>query len=207
MAIDWTLLLPAVLTIGAWTIVFGDNYLYKLCEYTSIGLGPAYVFVSTVKSVQDKALTPVLTSMDIGAIIGIALGILVMFRLAKGFAWLSRPSMAIIVGTALGINMRGFLQSQLVAQMLAAVKSLGSVSSPWLMFNNILILAMTVGSTAYFVFTRQHSGSCGYLTKFGRYSLMLAWGAMYATTTTGRINYLIGRLQFIYYNFLGIVPA
>lgn len=203
MAIEWTLIVQVILTIGLWTIVFKDNALYMVCEYVSLGLVPAYLFVTTLNDLREKTITQAFMKGDLWAGLGLFLGALVMLRLSRKYSWVARPSMAIIVGNALGMAMRGYLKSQFGDQIAAAARSL-IAPTPYEMINGVLMLVMTVGSVAYFVFTRNQRGRWGYITKIGRISMMAAWGTMYATTTTGRINYVIGRLQFIFYDFLGI---
>lgn len=203
MAVDMTLLLPAILTIGCWTIVFRDNPLYKFIEATAVGF-VGYELVNVIKTINEKAITPA-SGGDLTAIIGILLGILMLFRVSKKYAWLARPPLALTVGAALGLTMRGFLKSNLAIQLGRAAQPL--TGTPFDIFNSLIMLTMTIGAIAYFIFTRKQTGPYSYLTKWGRIGLMAAWGAMYASTTTGRINYLIGRLQFLFYDFLGIVPS
>ncbi len=204
MAIDLNFLIPAVLSIGCWTIIFKDNPLYRICEYTAVGLGPAYLLVTNMNTLQQRAIVPALTKGDFIAIFGTILGAMILLRLFKPIRLLANPPMAMLVGTGTGLTMAGYLEAQF-GQQIAFTTSSMIGATPWDTFKSVLITIMTVSTIAYFVFTRKQAGSWGYLTKFGRYTLMAAWGASYASFTTTRLNSLIGQLQVILYNFLGIV--
>ncbi len=205
--IDWTYLLPTVLIFGCWSMLVKDNPLFKLCQYTAIAVAPGYLFLTTVNTVWQKSFTPAFKG-DALSILAIGLGVLIMFKLVKKLSWLSRFPYAIGTGLALGVSTRGYLKEQLSAQIVTATSTLWG-ATPWDTFNNIVIMVMTIGTIAYFVFTRKQGGALNNLLnplgRVGRIALMITWGATYAAFTTTRINYMTDALQIVFYKFLGIM--
>ena len=57
----------------------------------------------------------------------------------------------------------------------------------------------------YFFFSIPHRGAFGGVAKTGIYILMIGFGATFGFTVMGRISLLIGRIQFLLGNWLGLI--
>jgi hypothetical protein len=57
----------------------------------------------------------------------------------------------------------------------------------------------------YFYFSKKHEGALGVSAKIGIYFLMVSFGAAFGYTAMARISLLIGRLQFLLGDWLGII--
>ena len=69
-------------------------------------------------------------------------------------------------------------------------------------FSNLLIVVGVICTLAYFYFSARHRGLLGGASRVGIWFLMVAFGAGFGNTVMARISLLIGRVQFLLYDWL-----
>ncbi|GAH89001.1 unnamed protein product, partial [marine sediment metagenome] len=114
-------------------------------------------------------------------------------------------TLAIVVGTGIGMALRTVVFTQFLDQIIAQAKIPLFVSGdPLQSFSNILITIMTPCVLLYFWFTggARDTGPMKYISKIARYTIMSGFGAAYGYTVLTRFSLLIGRSQFL----LGRLP-
>jgi hypothetical protein len=80
------------------------------------------------------------------------------------------------------------------------------VGSNWvIIFGQILLVVGTITGVIYFYFSKKHEGAFGVGAKIGIYFLMVSFGAAFGYTAMARVSLLIGRLQFLLGDWLGII--
>ena len=155
-------------------------------------------------------------------IVPFALGLLLFTRFHPRIAWLSRWSMAAMIGAYAGLAIIGALQGDLVAQIRAnmiplyspeSVAALGNSQGATEIFfgllevlRNPLIIIGLIATLIYFFFSREHKGGFGVVSKVGVWFLMISFGASFGYTVMSRVSLLIGRLHFLLSDWLGIIP-
>jgi hypothetical protein len=70
---------------------------------------------------------------------------------------------------------------------------------------NLVLVVGTLTGLIYFYFSREHKGVFGGAAKIGVYFLMVTFGASFGYTVMSRMSLLIGRLYFLFGNWLGFV--
>ena len=116
-----------------------------------------------------------------------------LFRLSKKYAWLSRISLAYIVGMMAGLKFYVFLNSNLLTQIKSSSVNLtGTYLS---IFNEVVILIGVISGLVYFFFSKEHKGIVGKVSRIGVYFLMIKFGASFGFAVMGRISLLIGRFE------------
>ena len=70
---------------------------------------------------------------------------------------------------------------------------------------NLVLIGGTLTGLIYFYFSREHKGAFGGAAKIGIYFLMITFGASFGYTVMSRMSLLIGRLYFLFGNWLGFV--
>ena len=65
----------------------------------------------------------------------------------------------------------------------------------------------TVTSLVYFLFTLQKKGFQGGVSKVGRVTMMIAFGAAFGNTVMARVSLFLGRMQFLLGNWLKLISA
>lgn len=150
-------------------------------------------------------------------LVPVALGVMLLWRLAPKGQWISRWSLAFILGYTSGLRLVGFLGADFVRQIAPTIEPLAvMVTQPdgqvllWQSFyaslNNIIILVGVVTGLTYFFFSVEHRGFIGRVSRVGIWVLMITFGAGFGYTVMGRIALLVGRFEYLVSNWLNIVP-
>jgi hypothetical protein len=125
-----------------------------------------------------------------------------LLRCSNKLSWLSRWSFAFVVGLGAGITIPNFIHAFILKQL--TFDSLIAASLPD-SINNFLILLGVVSVLIYFFFSLEHKGVIGGVSKIGVWFLMIAFGASFGFTVMARMSLLIGRIQFLIRDWLGII--
>lgn len=153
--------------------------------------------------------------------IPVLLGILLLMRLSPKGGWLSRWPLAFIVGTTAGLNFIRYLRSDFIVQVsstfvplvgnrwegfghffsnfdLAATGQFAMILANWVIFIGVMC------GLIYFFFSKEHTGMFGRASRVGIWILMITFGASFGYTVMGRISLLVGRLTFLFGDWLGM---
>jgi hypothetical protein len=114
---------------------------------------------------------------------------------------------------AIPLTTHSFILKQLHAGVAPFQEVLGSQAAPVLswdwftgaVFPIIGTVAAMVGTVAvlfYFFFSIEHKRAGGALSKLGVWFLMVSFGASFGYTVMGRVSLLIGRVQFLLFDWL-----
>jgi hypothetical protein len=213
----------ALLTLFIFSFLYKDNPLYKLAEHLFVGVSAGYYIILYFWTViWPNLLQPLIKSFSgrgvsdrLGMfaaeqgdyrgwlLVPLVLGLLLFTRLFGKIGWLSRWSLAVIIGVYAGIKTTGFAQGDFVAQIQASLQPLwtGEILSS---LNAILFTVGLLTSLLFFFFSREHKGALGVASRTGMLFLMVGFGAGYGYTVMSRISLLIGRFQFLIDQWLGL---
>ncbi len=221
--------LEALLTLFVFSFLYKDNPLYKLAEHLFVGVSAGYYIVLNVWTVvmpnlwdplvrtfsgRDPITHAAVTQVggpfaaSVGDyrgwfLIPAVLGVLLFSRMVSRIDWVSRWSLAMIIGVYAGLKTTGFAQGDLVAQVQASMQPLWS-TDVWTGLNAILFTIGLLTSLLYFFYSREHKGTLGVLARTGIVFLMVSFGAGYGYTVMSRLSLLIGRFQFLLEDWLGM---
>lgn len=218
----------ALLTLCIFSFLYKDNPLYKLAEHLFVGVSAGYYIVLNYWTVVVPNLIDPLVRTFTGHdpvtgaavtqvggpfaasagdyrgwfLIPALLGVLLFTRLVPKIDWMSRWSLAVIIGVYAGLKTTGFAQSDLVAQIQASLQPLwtGGLASS---VNAILFTVGLISSLLFFFYSREHKGALGVASRTGIVFLMVSFGAGYGYTVMSRLSLLIGRFQFLLQDWLG----
>jgi hypothetical protein len=207
MNFDIGILVPAVLTLGVFSILFRENAVFRAIEHLAIGLAGGYAVVVSLRSglvprvlrafSESGVLNAVLLAVPLAAGIGIILASIGRRN------WVGRVGVAGAVAISAGLAMPPLVQSLVLEQMRATMVPIGLATVAGF---NALVLAFCVLSTmAYFSFTREPTGLRGLLAILGLYTLMISFGATFGYMVMTRFNLLIGRFLFLLRDWLHLV--
>jgi hypothetical protein len=197
-------LIAGVLTIGIISFLYRDNPLYRFCESLFVGISAGYWFVTIYFTVILAKLIDMLGTGQYAYLIGGVLGVLMLMRLVPKVSWLSTWALAFVVGSTAGINLIGYMQSNGMNQIKNTIIPLWTGSlGPSL--SNLVLVVGTFCGLVYFFFSKEHKGAFGGLAKLGIWFLMITFGAAFGYTVMSRMSLLIGRMDFIFGTWLGLV--
>jgi hypothetical protein len=216
---DLAVWVAAALTLCIFSFLYKDNPFYRFAEHLFVGVSAGYYIVLNFWTVLVANLwDPLVAAFDgrhgapFAARLGdyraflllpALLGLLLFSRFVRRYAWLARWSLAVIIGVYAGLKTTGFAQGDFVAQVHGSIQPLwtgqwGSSVSVWIFTIGL------VTSLLFFYFSREHKGVLGAASRVGVFFLMVSFGAGYGYTVMSRISLLIGRFQFLLFEWLGL---
>jgi hypothetical protein len=177
-----SLLFATAMSLVFFTIIWRDNPAYRFVEYTFMGAWGGQLVVFAYENILKQGYTPLISGNVIPGIM-IIIGFLFLFRLSPKQQWLTRYPTAILIGVGVGVTLRTIAYGQFLKILKSTIEMPLTTSDPATNITNLIFIIMTACSVLFFVFTTEHKGpfgSLGYITRFGRWTLMLAFGASYA---------------------------
>jgi hypothetical protein len=213
----------AFLTLAILSFLYKDNPFYKFAEHLFVGVSAAYwmvigiwgtLFPNLIAKIYPGAVRFVLPSLadrpaEYHYIIPAIFGILLLMRLSSKAGWVSRWPLAFIVGTTAGLNLVRYLRSDFIGQvqntMIPLIVFKQGSFSLLDTFSNIIIFVGVFCGLIYFFFSKEHKGAFGVASRVGVWVLMITFGAGFGYTVMARISLLVGRMQFLLGDWLGII--
>ncbi len=213
----FALWVAAFLTLGIISFLYRDNVWYKICEAVFVGISAGYWFVTYFwDNIYGKFWIGVFppgggarTDDWYMLLFGGVLGILMLLRLVPKIGWISRWPLAFIVGATAGLYLITYFASNVMVQLQDTVRPLfgaaGETVSMYDAIGNIVVAVGTFSGLIYFFFSKEHKGAFGATAKVGIFFLMITFGASFGYTVMSRMSLLIGRIDFLFTDWLGLI--
>jgi hypothetical protein len=202
--------IAALLTLGIFSFLYKDNPAYKLCEHLFVGVSAGYYVVLNYFSVvRPNLLDPLFLhpgpQRDFFLLVPLILGILLFSRFFPRGDWLSRWSIALILGVYPALRITGFGQGDFVEQIHGTMLPLWVPGNVGATIGNWILIVGLLCTLIFFFFSKEHKGALGGTARLGVYFLMVSFGASYGYTVMARISLLIGRVMFLLHDWLGVL--
>jgi hypothetical protein len=217
-------LVAAVLTLFVLSYLVGDNVLYRLAEHIFVGVSVGYALVVVFHTVlASKLFNPLVEALTAGdweqvllRCVPLLLGLLLLTKPFKATSWLGNLSVAFLLGVGAALAIQGALLGTLLPQVDAAADVPHYVTryGPGLgLFSGLVALVGTIGVLLHFYFRSGRDGRLAGLREglvrtwggLGRWYILIAFGAILATTFMSRLSLLIGRIQFLLDSVRGLL--
>ncbi len=220
------LIVAAGLTLVMYSFLYRDNALFKVAENLFVGVGLGYLAITTWReSLRPEVYDPFFNSPAWSAFwnsamhraVPIILGLLLLTRLSRKHSWFSRYSYALMIGWGAGVGIPITVHTYILKQLQAAVapfqdaataEALKAFSWPWFagvvfpIIGAVILMLGTVAVLFYFFFSVEHKRAGAAFSRVGILFLMVAFGASFGYTVMGRMSLLIGRMQFLLFDWL-----
>ena len=207
----------ALLTLMVFSYLVSDNPLYRLAEHLFVGSALGYAIVVAIQDVLlPRLFTPLardpLTYWHL--LVPLLLGLLLLAKGRVSTAWLGNISVGFLFGVGAALAIGGALVGSLFYQvrdtMLPLLPGKGDGGS---VIDNLILVVGTLGSLAYFYFTAGEEreatglrdGALRLGSVVGKWFIMITLGALFANAVTARVSLLVGRLQFLLGDWLGVL--
>ena len=224
----------AFLTLAILSFLYRDNPAYKVAESVLVGVSAAYWMVngfwSTVVPNLFAKLAPDLvrayampgleapkdpTAEMALAFVPLALGFMLLMRLAPKGGWISVWPLAFIIGTTAGLKLVASIEADLIAQAVATMKPLVAFQAAdggdaarsfdfWSTVGGVVGVVGVLSVLSYFFFSVEHRGAIGKSARLGIWFLMVTFGSAFGLTVMGRITLLAQRLEFLFNDWLNL---
>ena len=198
-------IIGGILTLAIFTFLYKDNPVYRMAESILVGVSIGYVLVITwSNTIMDTLFTPLVNGGEITLLMPMVLGLLMFGRFHQSTSFLSRYSMAVLIGSGAGVAIPAMLGARTLAQLSATV-ALVKADSFLMGFSAVIVIIGLLATLSYFYFSREHSGWMGRSAKVGTYFLMIFFGTTFGYTVMSRMSTFIGRIDFLLTDFLHIM--
>ncbi len=195
-------------TLAIYSFLYRENPWFRFAESVYLGTAVGFGVAFDLRYLRDQwgGIWNDSTTMMVMYALAILIGILWYGRFLKGYFFLYRWPLAILVGTGIGMALRTVIFTQFISQIQTQARlSLWVAGNPVGSINNILIAVMVPCVLLYFWFTgggERQSGPMLVVDKIARYTMMAGFGSAFGYTVLTRMSLFIGRSQFL----LGILP-
>jgi len=128
---------------------------------------------------------------------------LMFTRFSSKYSWVSRSSLAFVMGATAGIFLISELHGRVLPQMQDTMLSLAGSDGFGATLLAVIIIIGVISTLIYFYFSKEHKGALGVTAKVGIWFIMISFGAHFGYTVMGRVSLLIGRVQFLIEDWIG----
>jgi len=194
--------LRAYLILSLFSFLYKDNKFYKLSEHIFAGLSAGY-YVGLIWQtvIIQQLIVPITTEGEYLLVVPGILGFLMFARLVPKYTWVSRVSLAFVIGNTAGIYLVQALHGMIFKQIYPMMISINSGETFKEILLGLVVIIGVISTLIYFYFSKEHKGFLGVTAKVGIWFIMIAFGAHFGYTVMGRISLLIGRVQFLYFEW------
>ena len=225
----WT---GAICTLAIYTFLYRENFIYRLFEHFYLGLAVGYgLFLVVSQILIPRWWDPMWNQGQWWWIFALTVGMMFYFIYSQKHNWVSRLAFGLVLGLTAGALFQDFAGSNLpritssfkpiiphggfadtispeIASKLTETNTaiLQPVTTQMAINNAIFIFVLlAVMSYFFFSFDYEKRKTASQFAKLGRWMLMFAFGAMFGATVMARMSLLIGRLWYLYSDWLGLV--
>lgn len=194
--------LRAYLILSLFSFLYRDNRFYRLSEHIFAGLSAGY-YVGLIWQtvIIQQLVNPMVDNGEWWLVFPGLLGVLMFTRLIPKWSWVSRVSLAFVIGNTAGIYLISSLHGLILPQMLSTMNAVNTDGSFAGILLALVVIVGVISTLVYFYFSKEHTGILGGTARIGIWFIMIAFGAHFGYTVMARVSLLIGRAQFLYYEW------
>lgn len=203
----------AICTLALYSILYRENPVYRLAEHIFLGLATGYGFYIVWRDILfPNWYQPLFQRGEWLWILALVAGGMYYTIYSKKLSWMSRLVLTVMMGLAAGLAFRKFYGAYL-PQIGSSLKptpvfdpATGAVDLA-ASFTNLLFLTALISVTSYFFFSFRRRGAAVERTALvGRWMMMIAFGAMFGSTVMARMSLFIGRLNYLFSDWIHLIP-
>lgn len=196
----------ALLTLAIFSFLFGDNPLYKVAEHVYVGISVGYMItVYYWNFFKPDLIDPLFRSGQFLLLIPALLGICYFAVFVQKLAWVVRIPMGFVLGWGAGVAIPAMLQSYIIRQIQGSLLTSEMLASWDTIVWGLVSFLGVVTTVVYFFFSREQKGAYKVAANIGIIYIMVGFGASFGYTVMARVSLLIGRLQFLLRDWLGVI--
>jgi len=203
--------LGAICTLALMSLIYRENAVYRFFEHIFIGLAAGFSIVALVKNILDPFLyQPVFQKGEWYWTFVFMFGLLFYFIHSRKYNWLSRLPIGFLMGFSAGQTFQIFANTYL-PQLSDSFRPLYVTTPDGAVdiakgINNFIFMLVLVSVMSYFFFSfEQKSRAIRSSAQFGRWVMMVAFGAIFGTTIMARMALLFDRMYYIFGDWLRLV--
>jgi len=202
--------ISSILSLAILSFLYKENPFFRAAEHIFLGVANGYLVTFYWHRILMPILfRPLFQQGDLLLIIPFTIGILYLTRFIPRISWLVRIPIAIYMGYWTGVLIPATIQAQIIKQVQGTVLTSANFQSwnagTWGIVWSVIVFIGVLCTLSYFYFSREHKGVIGITSRVGIVFVMIGFGAAFGYTVMARISLLIGKLQFLLGDWLGII--
>ncbi len=224
MSHDPVVWVGALATLALYSILYRENPVYRVGEHLFIGLATGYgLYVMWKNVLAPKWWTPLVARGEWWWIFALVAGAMYYTLYFPRVSWMSRLVMLTTMGFTAGQAFRfwaGLYGPQITSAMNKPLFYLQPgvrlvspewpfihLRAPFVHLDNLLFVAILVSVLTYFLFSFEHQSLLVRRTATaGRWVMMIGFGAIFGSTVMARLSLFIGRLVFLFRDWIHWIP-
>ncbi|HDR00066.1 MAG TPA: hypothetical protein ENN51_07280 [candidate division WOR-3 bacterium] len=196
----------ALLTLAIFSFLFGDNPLYKVAEHLYVGVSVGYMItIYYWNFFKPDLIDPLFRGGQFIVIIPALLGLCYFAIFIQKLSWAVRIPMGFVLGWGAGVAVPAMLQSYIIRQIQGSLLAPEMLASWDTIVWGIVSFLGVITTVVYFFFSREQKGALKVVANIGIIYIMVGFGASFGYTVMARVSLLIGRLQFLLRDWLGVI--
>lgn len=201
---DPWLWLYSLIIVAILAGIYKDNVLLKALERVVIGGATAHAVLMAFKNINNQGITRI-SEGHITFVLPILFGLMLFTRYSKEYRWVARLPNAILLGIGTGLSLRLIPKAEIFAQINSTILPIFSVG-PMQALTNLLVIILVIGGVYNFIFnTKLDNKYTRPLRRIGRTGIIAAMGPLYVSQQISYMSRLIGVIQDLIINWLGLV--
>jgi len=210
LSVDPWIWIGALFSLAIFSFLYKDNPFYRVAEHVFVGAANGYAVTFYWHNVLVPALfNPLFRQGQLLFIIPFVIGILYFTRFIPKIGWLLRIPIGIYIGYYVGASIPAYIQAFIIKQVQGTILTPQNFASwsagSWGILWSVILFAGVLCTLSYFYFSKEHKGVLGATSRIGTIFIMIGFGAAFGYTVMARVSLLIGRLQFLLGDWLGII--
>ncbi|KPJ73827.1 hypothetical protein AMJ52_02990 [candidate division TA06 bacterium DG_78] len=210
ISLDPWIWISALLTVSIFSFLYRDNPFYRFAEHIFVGVANGWAVTFYWHNILVPSLfDPLFRRGQLLLIIPFIIGILYLTRFIPRVSWLVRIPIGITMGYYVGASIPADVQAYIIKQTQGTILTsqnfqawnAGNMGVVW----SIILFVGVICTLSYFYFSKEHKGVLGITSRIGIIFVMIGFGAAFGYTVMARISLLIGRLQFLLGDWLGVI--
>lgn len=204
----------ALLTLLVFSYLLGDTPLFRIAQAVFVGVTVGYATTVAVYLVFLPLLFVPLLKGDLLFLVPLTGGILLLLKLRPSWGAIGNLPLAYLFGVGGALAIGGALSGALLPQLGATLVSFSPRQNADTFINNLILAVGTIGAFLSFRFVTGGERPAarvldvvarrwGYV---GRWFIMIAFGAIFASTAASRISILASRVYYLLHDAFNLVP-
>ena len=202
--------IASILSLAILSFLYKENPYFRAAEHIFLGVANGYLVTFYWHRILMPILfRPLFQQGELLLIIPFIVGMLYLTRFIPRISWLVRIPIAIYMGYWTGVLIPATIQAQIIKQVQGTILTApnfqswnaGSMGIVW----SVIVFIGVLCTLSYFYFSREHKGVIGVTSRVGIVFVMIGFGAAFGYTVMARISLLVGKLQYLLGDWLGII--
>ncbi len=202
--------IASILSIAIFSFLYKENPYYRAAEHIFLGVANGYLVTFYFHRILVPFFfQPLFQQGRYILIISFIIGVLYFTRFIPRVSWLVRIPIGIYIGYYTGAYIPAVIQAYIIKQIQGTTLTSANFQAwhagPWGIVWSVLVFVGVLCALSYFYFSREHKGILRVTSRIGIFFVMIGFGAAFGYTVMARVSLLIGKLQFLLGDWLGII--